>query len=294
MTALKGFAGKASASVALVVLLNACSPSSEGQGRASRVAAGTPDPGISHVHGLGVDPSDGVLYAATHYGLFRVPEGGPATRVAELYQDTMGFTVTGPNTFLGSGHPDLRDDDLPPLLGLIKSTDRAQTWQSVSLLGKADFHALHAAHGLVYGWDATSGTLMVSDDAGSTWTTSSRVPLRDFAVSPDDADALLATTEQGLMRSADRGRTFSPADGPALVVLAWHSSDSLWGLGRGGQVYLSEDGGDSWRQRGMLEGEPEAFAVEQGVLYAAIAQKGILASTDGGRTWKVRYSDPTS
>jgi hypothetical protein len=35
----------------------------------------------------------------------------------------MGFTIVGPNRFLGSGHPDLRDD-LPPLLGLIESTNR--------------------------------------------------------------------------------------------------------------------------------------------------------------------------
>lgn len=43
-----------------------------------------------------VDPADGVLYAATHYGLFRIPETGPATRGAGRLQDTMGPTVVGP------------------------------------------------------------------------------------------------------------------------------------------------------------------------------------------------------
>ena len=38
----------------------------------------------------------------------------------------MGFTVVGPDTFLGSGHPDIRATD-PPLLGLIESNDAAQT-----------------------------------------------------------------------------------------------------------------------------------------------------------------------
>jgi hypothetical protein len=42
----------------------------------------SPDIGFEHVHGLGVDPADGMLYAATHYGLFRVPEVGEAERVA--------------------------------------------------------------------------------------------------------------------------------------------------------------------------------------------------------------------
>ena len=34
-----------------------------------------PDPGVVHVHGLGVNPKDGALFAATHTGLFRIVEG---------------------------------------------------------------------------------------------------------------------------------------------------------------------------------------------------------------------------
>ena len=41
------------------------------------------DPGVVHVHGLGINPADGVLYAATHTGLFTVRNGG-AKRVAEI------------------------------------------------------------------------------------------------------------------------------------------------------------------------------------------------------------------
>jgi len=68
--------------------------------------------GLMHVHGLGVDPADGMLYAATHSGLFRVPEQGRAERVANRAQDTMGFAVAGPGRFIGSGHPDAREDDV--------------------------------------------------------------------------------------------------------------------------------------------------------------------------------------
>src|SRR5688572_22648573 len=98
------------------------------------------DTGVVHVHGLGIDPADGVLYAATHHGVFRIPEDGEALRIADRYQDTMGFTVVGPHRFLASGHPSLADDHLrvegkPPLLGLIESTDAAKTWRPLSLLG---------------------------------------------------------------------------------------------------------------------------------------------------------------
>jgi hypothetical protein len=132
--------------------------------------------GVVHVHGLGVDPGDGVLYAATHSGLFRVPEQGKAARVANRAQDTMGFSIVGPGRFIGSGHPDFREDDVrPPLLGLIESDDRGQTWDRISLHGKADFHALHAAHGKVYGYDSTSGTFMVTDDRED-WDRRARLP----------------------------------------------------------------------------------------------------------------------
>ncbi|PWI12287.1 hypothetical protein DIZ27_01455 [Streptomyces sp. NWU339] len=43
-------------------------------------------------------------HAAGHHGVFRL-DSGTATRGAGRYQDTMGFTVTGPSTFLASGHP---------------------------------------------------------------------------------------------------------------------------------------------------------------------------------------------
>ena len=102
------------------------------------------DAGPIHVHGLGINPSDNALFIATHTGLFRAPDGeSQATRVADRYQDTMGFTVVGPDHFLGSGHPDVRED-LPPYLGLIESTDAGVTWEPVSLLGERDFHVLEA------------------------------------------------------------------------------------------------------------------------------------------------------
>lgn len=251
------------------------------------------DPGVAHVHGLGVDPADGVLYAATHFGLFALPEEGRATRIAGRFQDTMGFTVVGPNTFLGSGHPDIqKDPELPPRLGLIRSTDAAETWESVSLSGEADFHALRSAGGSVYGWDAGSSRLMLSADGGKTWEIRSTLALRDFVVSAADSDVLLATTEKGLVRSGDGGRTFTAVpDAPVLAVLAWRRSDEVYGVDPSGIVHASADGGRSWEERGSLGGEPEALAAHDQDLYAAATGRGVLASSDGGRTWTVRYSE---
>ena len=252
--------------------------------------------GVVHVHGLGVDPGDGTLYAATHSGLFRIPAQGRAQRVANRAQDTMGFSVVGPGRFIGSGHPDFREDDVrPPLLGLIASDDAGQTWQRLSLHGEADFHALVAAHGLVYGYDATSSTFMVSADR-ERWDRRSRLPVRDFAVDPADADAVVATTEQGLAVSADGGRTWAPVAGaPPLVVLAWTARGALHGVAVDGSVHRSDDAGTTWTRTGDAGGEPEAVTVDDRdgttTVYVAVAGKGILASGGGGRTFTTRYAE---
>ena len=252
--------------------------------------------GVVHVHGLGVDPADGVLYAATHSGLFRVPEQGRAERVANRAQDTMGFSVVGPGRFIGSGHPDVREDDVrPPLLGLVESDDAGRTWRRVSLHGEADFHALAAAHDLVYGYDATSGTFMVSSDREQ-WDARSRLPVRDFAVDPADPDGVVATTEQGPVASTDGGRTWSALRGaPALVVLAWTAQAGLYGVAVDGGVHRSADAGRSWTRTGSVGGPPEAVTVDarDGVtsVYVAVAERGILVSDDGGQRFRVRYAE---
>jgi hypothetical protein len=147
------------------------------------------DPGVVHVHGLGINPQNGRVYAATHTGLFVIGDG-TATRVSDRLQDTMGFTVVGPDQFLGSGHPDFRDTQLydparRPLLGLIESRDAGRSWRPLSLLGEADFHDLQIAHGRVYGYDATGQRFMTTADR-TRWQVRSTVELVGFAVSPTD------------------------------------------------------------------------------------------------------------
>ncbi len=266
-------------------------------GRGSALPALDVEPGVIHVHGLGVDPADGLLYVATHSGLFRLPETGQPVRIANRAQDTMGFAIAGPRTFVGSGHPDPREDDVrPPLLGLIESTDAGQTWKRLSLHGEADFHALRVAHGAVYGYDSTSGTFMVTADR-TTWDRRSRLPMRDFAVSPASPDDIVATTEQGLVRSRDGGRTWqSVAGAPALVVVAWPGADALYGVAPDGTVYRSADAGAIWSRRGTAGGEPAALSVDRmgntDVVHVAVHDVGVVASRDGGTTFTTRYRQP--
>lgn len=252
------------------------------------------DPGLTHVHGLGVNPADGRVYVATHFGLWRLGEPGEAERVGAVHHDFMGFTVVSDDHFVASGHPPLAED-LPPHLGLIESTDAGASWRSVSLLGEADFHALRAAHGIVYGWNSGDGAFMASTDARQWDQRSVQPSLWDFVVDPDDAQRLLATAGESpedvaLRRSDDGGRTWRPVDGAPMVRLAWSTSDRLWGVGADARVWRSLDAGESWEQTGAAAGVPEAFLDTGEELI--VAGGGVIArSADGGRTWEDVYRE---
>ncbi|WP_165944247.1 F510_1955 family glycosylhydrolase [Micromonospora sp. KC213] len=251
---------------------------------ASSTASTAADSGaLSHVHGLGVNPADGQLYVATHHGVFRL-SGGEAIRVGDGRQDTMGFTVTGPDEFLASGHP-APDDDGPAHLGLIHSSDAGRSWRSLSLAGQADFHVLRSSGGVVYGLDSTSGALLASSDRVS-WQTRSRLDAYDLAVDPYRSDTLLATTDEGMRRSIDGGRTWTPAEGPPAVLLHW-SPRELVGVMADGTLVRSVDAAATWSSAaGRAPGAPTAFTVHENVIYLATQDGRVLRSVDAGVTWQ--------
>lgn len=257
------------------------------------------DPGPVHVHGLGVNPADRTLFIATHTGLYRVDQGTrKAQRVGDSYQDTMGFTIVGPNRFLGSGHPDLREareDDLPPHLGLIESTDEGESWRPISLSGEADFHVLRFAGERVYGYDASNDRLLVSGDRGRNWSELAKPgPLVDLAVDPGDDRRIVATSagglEDGLFESRDGGQSWRRV-GDAVGLLVW--PDQLYLIAGDGQVFTSKAGGRRLEHQGEIGGQPAALVAEgTHELYVALHDGTIKRSTDEGATWAV-HSTPS-
>jgi hypothetical protein len=249
------------------------------------------DPGPIHVHGLGINPRDGALFIATHTGLFRAgPSETQASRVGGRFQDTMGFTVVGPDRFLGSGHPDGRDK-LPPFLGLIESRDGGESWKPISLLGKSDFHVLESSGERVYGFgsdfESRRTQFLVSSDGGETWNERPvPEPLISLALHPDDPDRLIASGESDIFESRDGGESWRRR-AAAAGLLAWRSPDELIGIGGDGSVRSSDDAA-SWREVGDVGGQPAAFEAERDGLYVALHEGTIKRSTDGGRSWGVR------
>ena len=153
-----------SAVIALVLLaLSACGTAAHDESASLSKRPAEGPVAFGHVHGLGINPANGQLYVASHMGVFKETDAG-FVRVADRWQDTMAFTVTGDDTFLASGHPDLRETEKPAHLGLIETTDAAQTWNALSLEGESDFHALEPAADRLYGYDSVNGILKVTFD----------------------------------------------------------------------------------------------------------------------------------
>lgn len=83
-----------------------------------------------HVHGLGIDSLDNnILYIATHGDFYKSINGSQPVKVDQQRADYMAFNA--PQTegvpLYASGHPSTGGN-----MGLVKSTDGGQTWQSVS------------------------------------------------------------------------------------------------------------------------------------------------------------------
>ncbi|WP_374204808.1 F510_1955 family glycosylhydrolase [Pseudonocardia sp. WMMC193] len=251
-----------------------------------------------HVHGLGINPDDGLVYVATHHGLLRLEIDGPA-RVGETGHDLMGFAVVGPAEFLASGHPGPHDDAAGPpasgsSLGLVRSTDGGRSWTEVSLRGAADLHAITVAGPVVYGWDSVTAMVRRSQDGGATWQPGARGSLADLAVDPADPHHLWATTTEGLAESRDGARTFAlmppiPAmDAPLVLVetvpdLHGDREPDLVGVDSTGQVWGRYRSG--WQVTGELGATPTALAVVGPDRYLAATAEAVVSSEDAGRSW---------
>ncbi len=237
---------------------------------------------FGHVHGIGLNPGDDRLYVASHNGVFRLDDG-TSTLVAGRAQDTMGFTIASADRFLASGHPAIGSDDPNPL-GLISSTDRADTWDPVSLGAEADLHAIDTTEKLIYAY-GSSGTIIRSDDDGQTWDVIAPGEFIDIAADPTSPDQLLATTPTGVLLTI--GPDAEPdevTEAPPMVFVDRTSDGRVVGLDPNGSVFVGSTDAADWEERSSLGSRPEALSVRSDTWFAA-TDSGLFQSRDEGATW---------
>ena len=268
-------------------------------GLGSRAGAETPLAELlarTHIHGLAVDRQDrGRLLIATHHGLHALDlETGLTVRVSDHRDDLMGFVAdpVSPGAFLASGHPARGGN-----LGVIASTDGGASWEKLSdgVHGPVDFHQMDVSKAdpaVVWG---NHGGLQRSRDGGRSWERIADAPvgLIDIAASAVAPERLYAATEAGLYVSeadATDWQRAHPSGAPvSFVEVTAGGMIHAFVLDQGLVRRHEED--DAWEQlHAGFEGrfllyftaDPE----DPDRVFAATQMGEVLASDDGGRSWR--------
>ena len=274
----------AGAALALPLALAGCTPAPSPAPEAAPAAT------AQHVHGIFVDPVSTKILLATHDGLYDATGKAPVKIGTETI-DLMGFTATAdPLVFYASGHPG-PGSSLPNPVGLIRTTDAGKTWEPVSRQGQSDFHALTASGDSLVAFD---GQLRTSHD-GMTWATSPASFAPAVLAGNPATTVVLATTEGGLQRSTDSGKTWKAVPtAPVLQFAAFAASEEkaptdVVGVTPDGSVHVSSDAGLTWTPTGKVEGQVQAvtaLSVANGKPAIWVATTtDIQSSSDGGTTF---------
>ncbi|GAA1497925.1 F510_1955 family glycosylhydrolase [Paeniglutamicibacter kerguelensis] len=257
-------------------------PSARSAAQAPETVLGYP---TAHVHAIAA-PGKGQVLLATHDGLYNVSVN-PAQRIGPVV-DWMGFTL-GKGGFYASGHPG-PGVALENPVGLMRSTDKGKTWESLSRSGVSDFHALTASKNAIIGFDTT----LRSTSDGIQWKgLDSRILPATLAADPRGS-LVLAATEHGVWRSADDGATFTEpaANTPLLQYLAVAGTKAV-GVTPDGVAWTSQDGGVSWKQGAVLQGTVSAVAMSpDGSRIWVSSSLGVEHSADGAASFELRFASP--
>jgi photosystem II stability/assembly factor-like uncharacterized protein len=245
----------------------------------------------------GVPGDPNIYYAATASGgVWKSVDGG--TTWKPVFDDqpvssigSLAISPSNPNVvYVGSGEANIRGN-VAEGSGIFKTVDGGKNWTHVwkqrGQIGTMVVHptdpdiAFAAVLGRPFGANPERGVYRTKD-GGKTW-------------------------EQVLKKDADTGASdiaMDPTNPSILFAGFWQARRYPWDLTSGGPgsgLYVSRDGGDTWKQL-TKSGLPEGTWGKVGVaiapsdprrVYALIeAEKGgLFRSDDGGESWELASSD---
>lgn len=219
---------------------------------------------VAHVHAIVPDPDGDGFLIGTHEGIYAVTADGElGPRIGGNDFDAMGLTALD-GDLIASGHPgrntptELGERNL----GIIRSQDGGETWDSVAFTGEKDFHALTAGpDGALYGQDAGDGAVLISTDRGVSWSPTGST-LLVFGLEVDAAGRIIAVTPDGPQVSTDRGESFAAlTDAPTLFLIAASPDrQRLVGVDNNDTIWTATGTG-SWEDVGTVHGTAQAIAI---------------------------------
>jgi photosystem II stability/assembly factor-like uncharacterized protein len=256
----------------------------EASSEVAQAPAALPD--TPDYHSLLVTPSDASsLVLGTHNGLYRSTDGGRTWEQASLAgQDAMNLAPAQQGVVWAAGHN-----------VLAKSEDGGQNWQDVRPDGLPGLDV----HGFavdprdprtLYAAIAGQGLFRSSDGGRSFGPISRKVGpgVMALAVTPDGR-ILAGEMQQGLMVSANDGKTWKRTLEAGLMGLAVNPKDPRRILATGPGILVSRNGGKTWVEAFPLGAGagPVAWASSDPLTAYVVGLDQVLyKTTDGGETWK--------
>ncbi len=231
------------------------------------------------VFSLAVSVADGAVYAGTEpSALYRSSDGGGTwDELDALLQlpsrPTWSFPPRPWTSHVRWIAPSPHDADLLlvgiELGGLMRSTDRGETWQDHRPGAQRDVHSLAwHPHALGRAYEAGGGGAAWSDDGGDMWTPADAGRDRHYtwsvAVDPDDPDLWYVSASTGPF-AAHGGRD------PQARIYRWR--DGAWSALSGGLP-------------NPIPAMPYALVAAEGRLFAGLGDGAIWESEDRGETWR--------
>ena len=118
--------------------------------------------------------------------------------------------------------------------------------------------------------------------------------LHSLVVAPTTPGRLFVGGHDAVSTSADGGRTWSRVESlDGADAMGWaFTADAIYVSGHPG-ISRSSDGAAAFRlaNEGLPDTDVHAFGAGGSTLYAAGPAIGVIASSDGGRTWQARTTD---
>lgn len=242
---------------------------------------------------------DIVYVGAATGGVWKSINGGTTWEPIFDNQNTssIGAIALAPNNpnviWVGTGEGNVRNS-AGVGRGVFKSLDGGRTWQKLGLEKTERIHrivldptkpdvALVAAMGTTWGENAERGVFKTTD-GGKTW-----------------RKVLYVNEKTGCADLA-----VSPANPNILIAGMWEHRRYPWFFNSGGTgsgMYISTDGGETWKKLGVKDGLPEGDLGRMGIAFAPSApnvvyalveakESTLLRSDDGGLTWRTMNKEP--
>lgn len=262
-----------------------------------------------HIHGLSYDPKAPYgLYMSTHHGVLKLSNTSDWIEIGEEENkhDLMGFTIQKEGLMISSGHP-AEKSKLKNPLGVVISQNKGETWESIALHGKVDFHVIEVNTGdpsVLYSLTShgSQAGLYRSEDGGYEWKKldTSGLPtdlMSIFALvsDPTDPQIILAGTGNGILKSEDGGATWFMANDKQSFLSAASATQPnanivAYVVGENEGLMVSEDLGETWSSLNLVFEEDAVNHIaihptQEGVYTVGTNQEHLFHTTDGGATW---------